>query len=51
MYDSQLSVAGTQSEGRLPQTGDLVDELRQQLQHWLDVINVMFNSPWPEGCE
>jgi hypothetical protein len=48
MYDSQLSSAGTQSEGRCQQTGNLIDELGQ---HWPDVIDVMFNSQWPEGCE
>jgi hypothetical protein len=36
------------AEGRLPQTGHLVDELRQ---HLPDVGDAMLNSPWPAGCE
>jgi hypothetical protein len=48
LYASQVRPAST--EGRLPQTGHLVDELRQ---HWPDVSDVpmMLNSPWPDGCE
>jgi hypothetical protein len=32
LYASQVPAAETQTEGRLPQTGHLVDEMRQ---HWL----------------
>jgi hypothetical protein len=48
LYASQVPALGTHSEVRLPQTGHLVNELRQ---HWSDVSDVMLNSPWPEGCE
>ncbi len=46
LYDSKVPAVGTHSEGRLPQTGHLVDQLRQ---HWSDMSDVMLNSQWPEG--
>jgi hypothetical protein len=48
LYVSQMPPAAT--EGRLPRTGHMVDELRQ---HWPEVsdMSMMLNSPWPEGCE